>query len=107
MSKYFRPLLFVFSILVMCFSLFAVNFPTNSGSVQPAQAINNGLAKTPPMGWNSWNKYHCGITEATVKTQAKAMHDSGLQAAGYQYVVIDDCWAKSRASDGTIQADPS
>jgi alpha-galactosidase len=63
------------------------------------------LAKTPPMGWNSWNRFGCEINEATVKSQADAMLASGLKAAGYQYVVIDDCWHGERDKDGFIQAD--
>ena len=64
------------------------------------------LAATPPMGWNSWNRFGCAIDEATVRRQADAMASTGLAAAGYRYVVIDDCWQKSRDADGNIQADP-
>jgi alpha-galactosidase len=63
------------------------------------------LAKTPPMGWNSWNRFGCEINEATVKGQADAMVASGLKAAGYKYIVIDDCWHGERDKDGFIQAD--
>ena len=64
------------------------------------------LAATPPMGWNSWNKFGCTIDEATVRRQADAMAASGLAAAGYRYIVIDDCWQKSRDVDGNVLADP-
>ncbi|MGA9658929.1 MAG: glycoside hydrolase family 27 protein [Asticcacaulis sp.] len=64
------------------------------------------LAATPPMGWNSWNKYACNINEALVRKQADAMASSGLKAAGYRYIIMDDCWQKSRDADGNIQADP-
>lgn len=63
------------------------------------------LAKTPPMGWNSWNRFGCEINEATVRSQADAMVASGLQSAGYKYIVIDDCWHGERDKDGFIQAD--
>lgn len=63
------------------------------------------LAPTPPMGWNSWNKFACNINEEIVRKQADAMAASGLKAAGYQYIVIDDCWQKSRDADGNIVAD--
>src|SRR3954470_6401871 len=53
------------------------------------------LARTPPMGWNSWNKFSCDISEALVRQQADAMAASGMKDVGYQYVVIDDCWQKS------------
>jgi alpha-galactosidase len=65
----------------------------------------NGLALTPPMGWNSWNKYGCDISEATIRKQADAMVSSGMKAAGYTYVVIDDCWHGERDALGNIHAD--
>lgn len=64
------------------------------------------IAMTPPMGWNSWNKFACNIDEGKIRGIADAMAASGLKDAGYQYVIIDDCWQKDRAADGTIQADP-
>ena len=68
------------------------------------KAFDN-LAKTPPMGWNSWNRFACNVDEGIVMRQADAMASSGLKAAGYQYVVIDDCWQGERDHDGFIQAD--
>jgi alpha-galactosidase len=44
------------------------------------------------MGWNSWNKFACNVDEAKVRGAADAMVTSGMKAAGYQYVIIDDCW---------------
>jgi alpha-galactosidase len=64
------------------------------------------LAPTPPMGWNSWNKFACNVSERLLREQADAMAASGMKDAGYQYIVIDDCWQKSRDADGNIQADP-
>jgi len=64
------------------------------------------LAPTPPMGWNSWNKFACNVSEKLLREQADAMAASGMKDAGYQYIVIDDCWQKSRDVDGNIQADP-
>src|SRR5579859_7266465 len=66
----------------------------------------NGLALTPPMGWNSWNKFACEVSEKTVRAAADAMASSGMKDAGYRYVVIDDCWQGARDSAGNIQADP-
>jgi len=63
------------------------------------------LAPTPPMGWNSWNKFGCDINEALVRKQADAMVASGMKDAGYRYIVIDDCWQKSRDENGDIVAD--
>jgi alpha-galactosidase len=65
----------------------------------------NGLAQTPPMGWNSWNKFACNVNEKVVRDTADAMVASGMRDAGYQYVVIDDCWAASRDTNGFIVPD--
>ncbi len=56
----------------------------------------NGLAKTPPMGWNSWNKFAGRIDDATVRAIADAMVANGMKTAGYQYVNIDDTWEGDR-----------
>jgi alpha-galactosidase len=65
----------------------------------------NGLALTPPMGWNSWNKFACNVNEQIVRDTADSMVSSGMRDAGYQYVVIDDCWHGPRDSNGFITAD--
>ena len=49
------------------------------------------LAATPLMGWNSWNKFECGISETIIREVADAMVSSGLRDAGYNFLVIDDC----------------
>ena len=64
------------------------------------------LAKTPPMGWNSWNKFACNVSEQLIKETADAMVTTGMKDAGYEYVVIDDCWQVGRDSLGFIVADP-
>jgi alpha-galactosidase len=63
--------------------------------------------QTPPMGWNSWNKFGCDVSEHLIREMADAMVSSGLKAAGYQYVNIDDCWQVSRDAQGNIVADPT
>ena len=63
------------------------------------------LAKTPPMGWNTWNKFHCDVSEALIMQAADAMISSGMKDAGYEYIVIDDCWQISRDENGEIVAD--
>ena len=64
------------------------------------------IAKAPPMGWNSWNKFGCNVSETLVREVADAMVSSGMKDAGYQYIVIDDCWQVGRDSNGNIVADP-
>jgi alpha-galactosidase len=71
-----------------------------------AQMERNSLAQTPPMGWNSWNKFACNVTEDLIKSVADAMATNGMKDAGYQYVVIDDCWQVGRDENGFIVADP-
>ncbi len=58
------------------------------------------------MGWNSWNKFACNVSADVIKQAADAMVSSGMKDAGYQYIVIDDCWQVSRDKDGNIQPDP-
>jgi len=66
---------------------------------------SNGLALTPPMGWNSWNKFGCNINEKVIRQTADAMAESGMKAAGYEYVVIDDCWQTGRDASGNVVVD--
>lgn len=67
---------------------------------------DNGLAATPPMGWNSWNHFACNVSASLIEGEADAMVASGMKAAGYRYVVIDDCWQVGRDANGNILADP-
>src|ERR1700759_4830417 len=87
----------------------ALNLGPSPAPAETAQeAVNkapNGLAPTPPMGWNSWNKFACNINEGIVRSAADSMVSSGMRDAGYQYVVIDDCWQGPRNADGFITAD--
>jgi alpha-galactosidase len=64
---------------------------------------DNGLARTPPMGWNSWNKFANHIDDATVRGIADAMASNGMRDAGYVYVNIDDTWEGERDARGNIQ----
>jgi alpha-galactosidase len=68
-------------------------------------ALDNGLARTPPMGWNTWNKFGCNVSEKLIEGAADALVSSGMKDAGYQYLVIDDCWQVSRDKDGNIVPD--
>lgn len=86
----------------------ATRAPVAQSAASPASQSYNGLALTPPMGWNDWYQYRCGITQAEVLANAQALVSSGLAADGYNYVNLDDCWmAPTRAADGSLQADPT
>ena len=67
----------------------------------------DGLAKTPPMGWNSWNKFQCDVSEQLIRETADAMTTNGMKDAGYLYINIDDCWHVDRDAQGFIQPDPT
>ena len=74
----------------------------------PAAALDNGLARTPPMGWNSWYTAHCGVTEGIVMKNARALVSTGLAARGYRYVNVDGCWEDlKRDSHGRLRANPA
>src|SRR5437879_4417051 len=65
------------------------------------------LAATPPMGWNDWYTFQCNINEGLIIQSANAMVASGMKAAGYQYVNMDDCWmGPQRDANGNLQGDP-
>lgn len=83
----------------------------NAASAQGNNYVQNyakyeGLALTPPMGWNSWNKFSCNVDEQLIRETADAMVSSGMKAAGYTYINIDDCWHGDRDSLGFIHPDP-
>ncbi len=90
-------------LLSMCY-LQAQPFPWERMSSKDSAFF--AIAATPPMGWNSWNKFGCNVSEKLIKEVADAMYQSGMRDAGYQYVVIDDCWQVGRDEDGFILVDP-
>ena len=99
-----RLVTFIFVLGLMALPMTS---PAAAQSIQ--EMVNkapNGLALTPPMGWNSWNHFQCNINEKVIRDTADAMVASGMRDAGYQYVVIDDCWHGPRDANGFITADP-
>ncbi len=69
--------------------------------------LRDGLAPTPPMGWNSWNRFQTRIDERLIHETAEALVETGMSAAGYRYVVIDDGWeAPERDAAGDLLSDP-
>lgn len=88
----------------------AVRAPAGEGALPPRNPLpalrkvaDNGLARTPPMGWNSWNKFASRVDDATVRSIADAMASNGMKDAGYRYVNIDDTWEAGRDAQGNIQ----
>jgi alpha-galactosidase len=86
------------AVLVICFLL---------GSRLYAQKFE-GLALTPPMGFNTWNTFQTNINQQMLKNMVDVFISSGMKDAGYQYFVLDDGWmAKERDSNGNLVADPA
>jgi alpha-galactosidase len=98
-----RILLAITLVAVAVLALFS------SAPHQPAaRAAPGSPSVTPPLGWNSWNSFGCGVTEAQVRQAADAMVSSGMRDAGYQYVVVDDCWFDpQRDAQGNLRAHPT
>jgi len=90
----------------MRFALLLIGMATVAAGPLPAQRLGDALASTPPMGWNSWNRFACDVSERLIRETADAIAASGMREAGYRYVVIDDCWQVGRDSTGSIVADP-
>ena len=90
---------------VTLFTLLVAAFFGAGGMTQQAQALNNGLALTPPMGWNTWNNYGCNITDTLIRSSADAMVNSGMAAAGYKYINLDDCWQGTGRTNGHVNLD--
>lgn len=64
-------------------------------------SLDNGVGRTPAMGWNSWNKFGCDINETVIKAAADQIKSLGFADLGYEYVNIDDCWnLEKRTADG-------
>src|SRR5438128_1810799 len=93
-------------LLAVVLTALAAAQPASAHETLKLDAPKPLLAPTPPMGWNSWNKFGCNVSEALVRRQADAMAASGMKDAGYRYIVIDDCWQKSRDAEGNIVPDP-
>src|ERR1700689_63790 len=74
-------------------------------AAQENKGPSSNLALPPPMGWNSWNKFACKVSEDMIRSMADAVVKSGMKDAGYEYVNIDDCWQVSRDASGNIVID--
>jgi alpha-galactosidase len=94
-------------ILILSLNLSALVFSQGNTHNQTGGKFE-GLAMTPPMGWNSWNTFATNIDEKLVKETADIMVSSGMAAAGYNYIVLDDGWmTKERDANGDLVPDPA
>ncbi len=91
-------------IFLLVVSIAVSGFSQGNNYVQNYSKFD-GLALTPPMGWNSWNKFACNVDEKLIREVADAMVSSGMKDAGYTYINIDDCWHGDRDSLGFIHPD--
>ncbi|MEV6792923.1 NPCBM/NEW2 domain-containing protein [Streptomyces sp. NPDC051320] len=94
---------------LLCVGGLASPAAADVGDSSPTPQLGNGLALTPPMGFNNWNSTGCSsdFNETMVKGIADLFVDKGLKTAGYQYVNLDDCWALSqRDANGKLVPDP-
>ncbi|KAL5832786.1 hypothetical protein ACOSQ3_016460 [Xanthoceras sorbifolium] len=99
-------------VVVVCFMVTVIVNPGTARQVKMTEEeknmirrnlLSNGLGLTPPMGWNSWNHFHCDIEEKLIRETADAMVSTGLAAVGYEYINIDDCWGElNRDSEGNM-----
>ncbi len=91
-------------IIVAVASLAAVLFPLSG----PLSALDNGLARTPLMGWANWNGFGCHYDEATIKSMADLLASTGMEAAGYKYLLIQECIVPPghRDRQGNLVPDP-
>ena len=70
-----------------------------------ASALNNGVGKLPKMGYDTFNAFACDYNATSALAQAQAMVDTGLVKAGYDSMILDDCYTlKNRSSNGTMIA---
>ena len=91
-------------VLISVLSLIGATLVGEAGAMAAApsaQALPDGLALTPPMGFNNWNATGCAIDETLIRATADFFVTSGLREAGYEYVNIDDCWAEQQRDPAT------
>ena len=93
-------------MLTRMLALFALLSSSTLLLGQTQNISSDSLSPTPPLGWNSWNKFGCNVSADLIRQMADAMVKSGMKDAGYKYIVIDDCWQVNRDENGDIVADP-
>ncbi|KZF25420.1 glycoside hydrolase family 27 protein [Xylona heveae TC161] len=71
--------------------------------VRVSLGVDNGLARTPQMGWNNWNAFACDVSEELILGAADKLVSLGFRDLGYTYVLLDDCWSAGRSENGSLQ----
>lgn len=95
------------TLLAACLTVVLLAASAATAAVPPARHSYNGLALTPPMGFNNWAHYECKLDEQLFVNTADALVSTGLAKLGYRYVNIDDCWMeKQRDAAGNLVANP-
>lgn len=100
------------ALVTSALAVSALALGSSAQAAQPTAALAAAATPTvqepaplPPLGWNSWNTFYCNINEQVIRQTADAMVSSGMAAAGYQYVVVDDCWMQdTRDANGNLRA---
>ena len=104
--NFFKQMASICATAALALAPLAIPVPAEAHGELTFEKPKPNVAATPPMGWNSWNHFACNIDEAKIRGAADAMAASGMKDAGYQYIVIDDCWQTGRDATGKIIADP-
>ncbi|MFC8094569.1 NPCBM/NEW2 domain-containing protein [Streptomyces sp. NPDC057301] len=106
--KLYRPFLCILSAFIAVLATSAALLSATPTAAAPVEEpAEQRLALTPPMGFNNWNAFHKDVSEKLIKETAWAMHTNGMQAAGYEYVNIDDAWmTRERDANGHLVPDP-
>jgi len=94
----------IIAIMTLTITMNAQLHSTSAERISDEEYANQAL--TPPMGWNSWNAFGCRVSARLLMEMADAMVMSGMRDAGYEYIVVDDCWQVGRDEEGNILPDP-
>ena len=108
----FLPMLMIMFIIFQKCLLALTLFVTLTS--RKALGLENGLARTPPMGWLAWERFRCNtdcandphncISERLFRQMADLVVSDGYQEVGYSYINVDDCWlAHTRDRQGRLQ----
>jgi len=90
------------TLLTACLTVGLLAATATAAAAPPVRHSYNGLALTPPMGFNNWAHYECQLNEQLFVDTANALVATGLAKLGYRYVNIDDCWMENTAMPPAI-----